>query len=771
MKRSSHIFSMVYILTLFILTTACGGGSSKTGSSTTSNPSVTTSSIPAGTVGSAYATTLLASGGTAPYNWSLKTGTLPAGVSLSAAGALSGTPTAAGTADSLIFEVTDADKNSASSGNLSLKVNPEAPPVIQNSALQNGNVGVAYSVTLAATGGTKPYHWSVQSGTLPGGLSLNSTTGVITGTPTQPGNSSALVFDVTDFYNSVGVSRGLSVQVDPVIQVSTTSLPNGTQGAAYTGYLTATGGSGVYTWSLTSGTLPPGLSLNPSTGAITGTPTTPNIFNGLVFEATDADTATGLSGSLSVQVYNTAGCSSGAESNLGTQTYAFLVKGFDSTSTHLAPMTMIGSFTTDGQGGITAGEEDTNSVSGAQSDLAIIAANSSYTLGPDNNGCLVLATSAGTANFHFSVSTLNSSNVFTQGHVMLDDSSGTGARGSGILRLQDSSAFATGLSGMYAFLFAGTDAMSGNFGVAGSFTAAGGNFSDLAIDADRAGTLLSNVTGGNGAYSSTDTYGRGTASFAATSSGHNYGLNSVYYVVSSTEVLFASADPWTTNPIFSGEALATNSALFSAAFLQNSYVAHGVGVTAKDVPNAVIITVVFDGVSNGSGALVNDRGGVVSRRFVHTNYSVDTTTGRVVFAGNFITPVGYLVTAFDGISAVLLGDDYPATSGTLEPQQANVQPAAGIYSIGTDEDADYLAANQVGTFNLGSPNFSGTENVSNTASPFLLENQAVSGSFSFAGNGAGTFWGNDAVSSGSVIYFIDEEGGTNTHPTIVSVIK
>ena len=254
MKRSSHIFSMVYILTLFILTTACGGGSSKTGSSTTSNPSVTTSSIPAGTVGSAYATTLLASGGTPPYNWSLKTGTLPAGVSLSAAGALSGTPTTAGTADSLIFEVTDADKNSASSGNLSLKVNPEAPPVIQNSALQNGNVGVAYSVTLAATGGTKPYHWSVQSGTLPGGLSLNSTTGVITGTPTQPGNSSALVFDVTDFYNSVGVSRSLSVQVDPVIQVSTTSLPNGTQGAAYTGYLTATGGSGVYTWSLTSGT-------------------------------------------------------------------------------------------------------------------------------------------------------------------------------------------------------------------------------------------------------------------------------------------------------------------------------------------------------------------------------------------------------------------------------------------------------------------------------------------------------------------------------------
>jgi hypothetical protein len=773
MKRTNFILSLVCMLGLALAITACGGGAfsstgnGNSGGTTPSSPSVTTTSLPAGTVGSAYSATLKATGGKTPYTWSLKSGSLPAGVSLSAAGAVSGIPTTAGTAGSLVFEVTDADKNSASSGNLSVKISPEVGPVVQTSALQNGNVGVAYSATLTATGGTKPYTWSVKSGTLSAGLSLNSTTGAITGTPTQAGTFSSLVFDVTDFYKSVGASGNLSVNIDSAVQVLTASLPSGTQGSAYTASLTATGGSGVYTWSLKSGTLPPGLSLNPSTGAITGTPTTPNIFGGLVFEATDADTATGASGPLSVQVYNTAGCSAGAESNLGSEPYAFLIKGFDPTTTNLAPMTLVGSFTPNGLGGITAGEEDTNSPSGAQSEVSIVPANSSYSLGPDNNGCLVLATSSGTTNFHFSVSTPNSSNAFTKGHLMLNDSTGTGARGAGILRLQDSSALSAGLTGMYTYLFSGTDQTSGNFGAAGSFTAGGGNISNLALDADDAGSLVSNATGGTGTYSSTDTYGRGTLSFAV----NGYDLDLVYYVVSSTEVLFASSDPLTTNPISSGEAFATNSTLFSAAFLTSGYVGHGTGLAVGDAPIPVVMQVAFDGVGTGNGLLVQDRGGAISGWVVHTNYTVDATTGRIVFAGNFVTPVGYLVTGYNGTSAVLIGDDYPATSATLEPQLTNVQPESGIYSIGTDEDVDFLTANLVGTYNLSSGTFAGTESLSNPASPFLQENQTVSNSFSLASNGTGSFWGNDAVSTGSVIYFITEQGGANTHPAVVSITK
>src|SRR5208282_2229502 len=178
------------------------------------------------------------------------------------------------------------------------------------------------------------------------------------------------------------------------------------------------------------------------------------------------------------------------------------------------------------------------------------------------------------------------------------------------------------------------------------FTAGGGNFSNLALDADDAGSLLTNVTGGNGTYSSTDTYGRGIASFAVTSSGDNYNLNWVYYVVSSTEVLFASTDPLTTNPISGGRALATDSALFSAAYLQNSYVAHGVGLAVGEAPEAVLSTLAFDGVSAGSGTVIQDHGGIVSSWLVNLNFSVDAGTGRVVFTGNFVAPVGYLVTGF-----------------------------------------------------------------------------------------------------------------------------
>ena len=772
MKRSHFVLSALCILSLTLLITACGGGSPtrSTGNGGTSKPSVTTSSVPTGTVGTAYSATLQASGGTAPYKWSLKSGGLPTGISLSVDGTLSGTPSAVGTADSLVFQVTDAGNNSASSSNLSLKVNPEAPPVVQTATLQDGNVGVGYSTTLTATGGTKPYTWSV-TGTLPAGLVLDKNTGTITGTPTASGTSGSLVFGVTDFYNTVGVSANLSVKIDSLVQVTTASLPSGTQGTAYMSSLAATGGSGVYTWSLKSGTLPAGLSLNPSTGEISGTPTTASIFNGLVFQATDADTATGVSGALSLQVYNTAGCSSGAESNLGAQSYAFQIKGFEPSAGNLAPVTIVGSFTADGQGGVTAGEEDINSASGAQSSLAITPASSSYSLGPDNNGCLVLTTPAGTTNLHFSVSTPNGSNVFTQGHVMLDNSSGTGTRGTGILRLQDSSAFATGLTGMYAFLFVGTDAASGHFGMAGSFAAGSGNITNLAFDADDAGTLATNITGGTGTYSSTDTYGRGTASISANISGNSYNLNSVYYVINSTEVLFASTDLLATNAICSGRAFATDSAQFSAAYLQNSYVARAIGLMAGGIPQVLIMTASFDGVSAGSGSVFEDQGGTITNWLASDSYAVDATTGRVTFTGTFITPVGYLVTGVNGISAVLVGDDYPATTAMLEPQPANSTPASGIYSIGTDLDADFLTPDQVGTYNLSSSNFSGTESLSNAISPFLVQNQAASNSFSIGTNGTGTFWGDPAVSTGSVIYFIDERGGTNAHPAIISVTK
>jgi hypothetical protein len=134
-------------------------------------------------------------------------------------------------------------------------------------------VGSSYSATLAATGGTTPYTWKVTSGSLPGGLSLNTSSGAITGKPTAAGTASFTV-QVTDSSSPAKTaSANLSITISAPLSVTTTSLPGGTVGSSYSATLAATGGTTPYTWKVTCGSLPAGLSLNTTTGAITGKPT------------------------------------------------------------------------------------------------------------------------------------------------------------------------------------------------------------------------------------------------------------------------------------------------------------------------------------------------------------------------------------------------------------------------------------------------------------------------------------------------------------------
>jgi hypothetical protein len=154
-------------------------------------------------------------------------------------------------------------------------------------------VGTAYAATLAATGGTTPYTWSLTSGTLPAGLALNASTGAITGTPTAAANAIALTFTVTDSENpaqskSVSLSLTISSSAPAPLAITTTSLPNGQDGNAYSATLAATGGTTPYNWSVSSGTLPAGLSLNAATGAITGTPSATASATPLTFTVSDS---------------------------------------------------------------------------------------------------------------------------------------------------------------------------------------------------------------------------------------------------------------------------------------------------------------------------------------------------------------------------------------------------------------------------------------------------------------------------------------------------
>jgi hypothetical protein len=255
-------------------------------------PSITTTSLPDGTVDTAYSATLQASGGAGTLTWSITAGTLPGVLFLnSSTGAIFGTPISPATS-TFTVQVTDSGSPPLSAQKqLSITINPAALTVTTTS-LSNGVVGTAYSATLQSSGGTGAITWSVTVGTLPVGLSLNASTGVIAGTPTAAATSTFTV-TATDSATPTPqtATKSLSITVNPALAVTTTSLADGMVGTAYSQTLAASGGTSPYTWSVTVGTLPAGLNLNASTGAISGTPTAAGTSTFTV-TATDSTTPT-----------------------------------------------------------------------------------------------------------------------------------------------------------------------------------------------------------------------------------------------------------------------------------------------------------------------------------------------------------------------------------------------------------------------------------------------------------------------------------------------
>ena len=285
----------------FTVTVADAGNPVQTASATTSIVvaapappalAITTSSMPAGTNGTSYSSALQASGGTSPYAWSITAGSLPAGLSLNqGTGLISGTPTTNGTSN---FTATVTDGGSPAqtkSVPLSIVVAAAAPPAlaITTSSMPAGTNGTSYSNALQASGGTSPYAWSITAGSLPAGLSLNQATGLISGTPTTNGTSN-FTATVTDSGSPAQTkSATLSIVVSaagPSALTISVTLPSGTAGTAYSSSMSASGGTPAYTWSITAGSLPTGLTLAASSGTISGTPSATGTYN---FTATVTD--------------------------------------------------------------------------------------------------------------------------------------------------------------------------------------------------------------------------------------------------------------------------------------------------------------------------------------------------------------------------------------------------------------------------------------------------------------------------------------------------
>jgi len=213
-------------LVLCLSFSGCGSSSSPNVTSELSIPAGT--SLPTGQVNTAYSATLTASGGTPPYSWSVASGSLPAGLSLSAGGIISGTPSASGTS-SFTVQVSDAEANpQRATAALSITIAP-APLTITTTSLPTGNINTPYSATLMANGGVPPYSWSLTSGSLPAGLTL-SAGGAISGTPTAGGVSN-FSLQVADSQSSPQTATGqFSISITTQIQVTTQHNDNSRTG-------------------------------------------------------------------------------------------------------------------------------------------------------------------------------------------------------------------------------------------------------------------------------------------------------------------------------------------------------------------------------------------------------------------------------------------------------------------------------------------------------------------------------------------------------------
>jgi Putative Ig domain len=285
-RRASGVLAVAALACAVALAGGCGGGGGGSiGTTTAPSPpppspppppppalQITSSSLPNAAQGVAYTETLQATGGTAPYTWSGLT--VPAGLSLSAGGVLTGTPQYSGNGD-LQVQVTDSSSPPQSFTRTVFLI-IEIPLSIDLPTIQDPRVRHSYINTVQPVGGTAPFMWTLVSGpqSLPPGLTFSSDNykGTISGIPTSAGTYKFTVQASETNPPEQTVQQSLTLTVVDIPDITAT-VPQGLINEPYQATLQAIGGTPPYQWNVSYGSLPPGLSLDQATGIISGTPT------------------------------------------------------------------------------------------------------------------------------------------------------------------------------------------------------------------------------------------------------------------------------------------------------------------------------------------------------------------------------------------------------------------------------------------------------------------------------------------------------------------
>ena len=723
--------------------------------------------------------------GQGPYTWTVSSGTLPSGLSLTAATDTSsifiaGTPVSAGCSQ-FTLKITDALGGVGTGQFFVVVVPPSLKVQSPNTAIAYG--GASYLTTLTAIGGTPPYSWAPA-------VNANS---VNPNSPEDLPPNLTLSFPQKKSTNSIAVISG---------SVSSADVGNSLNSGTYSLYLQVSDSQVPY----------------PAIGAPSVSAIQVLKENSLCQPAAAVNPGEGYGGSMT-------GGNVPVDAFLKGN-YAFLLRGFDANG----PVAVAGSVQTDGAGKILAGEEDVTRSGGSQT-VTVVPSGSSYVMGFERNrGCMTLQDSSGaTSTFGFTVgscannytkpdgtigpdasacglTTSGSTNVpaglYTSGRIIEYDSNGTHL--SGIMRLQDSSSFATGLSGIYAFGLSGWDSGAKHYAAAGSLQASSTAFSSVAADINDGGTLASTLTGGTGTIATPDSNGRAAATLTVGSASFKLAV----YVVGAGEALVATTDLLSSsNPIASGEAIGTPGG-FGPAALSNSHMLHLAGLSGTS-PDASIAVLTFDGSSAFTGTDFENQAGTLGKTTISGTYSIDPNTGRAAFASatnqNFTHPfVAYVlppsatltrtncVVLSSCVTGFLVGADSTAQDGILEFQTALLAPPPpfnnkyllGDYGFGLDEPLDSLtpyvegfetaaatASTNAGTLNGNQDlNYSDPTYCLLSSCTVLLPEGAFAGSYLINTDGTGSFGGFNgetvSVTNGRVTFYLDESP-LNLHPAVV----
>lgn len=725
---------------------------------------ITTSSLPGGEVSLTYVATLTSSGGTGGITWSITGGALPAGLSLNSAnGEITGTPTTAGTTSATVMAADSGSPQQTKSATLSIQIYPQL--VITTTSIASGTVGTAYSAQLQSTGGSNTITWSVSGGQLPPGLTMGSN-GAISGTPTGSGNFT-FTAQASDAFGPVTKQFTIPVSGGP-LSISTAALSGGTVNIPYNATLQATGGTQPYTWSLSSGTLPSGLSLNTSTGAITGTPTAAANGVALTFKVTDSS-GTPLT---ATQNYTLTIVQSGVNNSELKGNYVFLFNGFGNGNSagKVFGDATVGVLTADGNGNITSGLMDVNTATGVATQVAITGV---YSIGADNRGAVVITSSSESTTLAVALGGISGGIASEMQVIEFDDTGSTsaGGIGSGFAKLQGTSV-PTALSGTYVFGLQGESPCNtcaspatpyGPVTAAGLFTVSSGTVSSGQEDAGAVGTSYSGITLTGSSATSSGSAGRGTLTL--TPSGTIYPAaptHFVYYVISANELVMMSIDSHASYTLLSGDVQMQQQANFSNSSLTGTMIgsefaaaSNGDGLSVYPSGSSaqlLMITVPSSGTISVSHDQ-NENGTISSGALGTLTYTV-ASNGRVSLGSG--QPVFYLYN-----TGAAFGVEQPGSGGspgliTIEPQAAitfDTSTLSGNFTIGTDAPPSPVGVS------------SGVLNISGGSGTITTDNSDPSGALTSGQTQAFTYTvdstGRAVVTSGGsadvVIYIISPQ--------------